>query len=454
MKIGKMSWVRHRAHAPGSQMKLTFWGTRGSIARAGPETRRFGGNTSCVSLESAAGTQIVLDCGTGGYGLARSLMANNHGKRGHLLFGHTHWDHIQGLPFFSPLFAPGNDWDIYGPRGIGRTTRDLLAGQMQYDYFPVELDELAAAVRYHDLVEGSFDIDDIKVTAQYLNHPSLTLAYRLEVDGITVVYSTDHEPRSALLALGKRVPAAGEDERHARFLEGADLLIHDAQYLAEEYEEKRGWGHSTVEYVVDTAEAVGVKNLALFHHDPARDDDDISAIEVAAQTRLRTGSRTAVFAAAEGHTIEMESAQPASSPRVHQMSAFSVPALSASSCSFLTHIPQAEEGRFVAAALEAEGLSHTRLRATTDVARQLDQVRPTAVLLSWVGPETLDLAKKISQTRSRQPAPLILVIAKTEEEMLVTEGLGAGIRDYFFLPTSNSYIRTWLRSWILRLSNG
>lgn len=436
-------------------MKLRFWGSRGSIARAGPETVRFGGNTSCVTLQSAAGTQIVLDCGTGGYGLARSLMANGGGKRGHLLFGHTHWDHIQGLPFFAPLFVPGNEWDIYGPRGIGRTTRDILAGQMQYDYFPMGLDDLGADLRYHDLVEGSFDIDDVKVTAQYLNHPALTLAYRLEVDGVTVVYSTDHEPRSALLALGKRVPAAGEDERHARFLEGADLVIHDAQYLAEEYEERRGWGHSTVEYVVDTAESAGVKNLALFHHDPSRTDEDIDAILELAHGRLRSNSQTAVFAAAEGQTIEMGTRQPAASlsaPRVHEVSALSRPNIVVSARSILTHIPHEKMDRLVVAALEAEGLQYAQVTDAREVVREIEQRDPAAVVLSWMGPETLDLARRIMQGKTMESPPAIVVVSEVEQEALMTQGPEAGIRDWLFMPFSSIYARTWLRSWLLRLS--
>jgi len=434
-------------------MKLRFWGSRGSIARAGPETVRYGGNTSCVTLESSAGTRIVLDCGTGGYGLAQHLMGAEGGsKRGHLLFGHTHWDHIQGLPFFAPLFVPGNEWDIYGPRGIGRTTRDLLAGQMQYDYFPVELDDLGAEVRYHDLVEGSFDIDDIKVTAQYLNHPALTLAYRLEVDGVTVVYSTDHEPRSALLALGKRVPAAGEDERHARFLENADLVIHDAQYLAEEYEQKRGWGHSTVEYVVDTAESANVRNLALFHHDPSRSDEDIDAILALAQGRLGHNANTEVFAAAEGQTFEMEAPQRPLSTRPPEISALSTPSAVVSARSVLVHVPQPDMGRTVVEALQAEGLEYAQVIDPARVPAETSARGPAAVVLGWTGPETLELSRRILATQSLDSAPVVVVVAEMEEEELSRLGPDAGVRDWLFMPFSSIYARTWLRSWLLRLS--
>ncbi|MET0880205.1 MAG: MBL fold metallo-hydrolase, partial [Acidimicrobiales bacterium] len=158
-------------------MQVTFWGTRGSIAKAGPSTLRFGGNTSCVEVRSDAGSIVVLDCGTGAHGLGEDIVARNGGEpmEGHLLIGHTHWDHIQGLPFFAPLFQPGSSWHIYGPRGLAGSLSEILAGQMQYAYFPVSIEQLTATVDYHDLIEGTFDIDDITVTSRYLNHPALTL---------------------------------------------------------------------------------------------------------------------------------------------------------------------------------------------------------------------------------------------------------------------------------------
>ena len=157
---------------------------------------------------------------------------------------------------------------------------------MQYTYFPVTLDQCGAKIRYHDLVEGTFDIDDIKVSTQYLNHPALTLGYRLEADGVTVVYACDHEPHSRMLASGHG-EITGQDRRHAEFVNRADLLIHDAQYTAEEYPAKVGWGHSTVEYVMKLGQYAEVKRVALTHHDPLRDDDAIDRLVASVRARLR-----------------------------------------------------------------------------------------------------------------------------------------------------------------------
>ena len=139
-------------------MLIRFWGTRGSIAKPGPSTVRYGGNTSCVELRSSRGTLVVLDCGTGAHGLGQALVASGPSPlHGHILIGHTHWDHIQGFPFFAPVFIPGNEWHIYGPRGVGSSLREALAGQMQSSYFPVKLNELGATLHYHDLVGNPRD---------------------------------------------------------------------------------------------------------------------------------------------------------------------------------------------------------------------------------------------------------------------------------------------------------
>ena len=163
-------------------MRVRFWGTRGSIPKSGPDVLRHGGNTACVEVRTDAGTLIVIDCGTGAHDLGRELVASDGaGRRGHLLISHTHWDHIQGLPFFAPLFSPGSRWDVYGPRGVRQSLQETLAGQMRSAYFPVALERLGADIRFHELVEGTLRIGDVRVATRYLNHPALTLGYRLEV---------------------------------------------------------------------------------------------------------------------------------------------------------------------------------------------------------------------------------------------------------------------------------
>ena len=253
-------------------MQVQFWGTRGSIPKPGPTTIHYGGNTLCHEIRTARGTLVIIDCGTGLHGLGLKLLSGGgRSLAGHILISHTHWDHIQGVPFFAPFFVPGNKWDIYGPKGLNQSLRDTLAGQMQHTYFPITPDAFGASIRYHDLLEGTFEIDDIKVTTQYLNHPALTLGYRLEADGATVVYCCDHEPFSRDVAEGRR-ELFGLDQQHADFIEGADLLIHDAQYTAAEYPSKAGWGHSSIEFVVKLAQHTKAKHVVLTHHDPLRTD--------------------------------------------------------------------------------------------------------------------------------------------------------------------------------------
>jgi phosphoribosyl 1,2-cyclic phosphodiesterase len=306
-------------------MRVQFWGTRGSIAKPGPSTARYGGNTSCIEVHSARGTLVIIDCGTGAHSLGQNLIsAGAKGLRGHILISHTHWDHIQGIPFFAPLFVPGNQWDIYGPKGLGQSLRETLAGQMQYTYFPVTPDQFEATIHYHDLVEGTFDIDDIKITTHYLNHPALTLGYRLEADGATIVYCSDHEPHSRSLA-GGQGDIAGQDLRHAEFINGADLLIHDAQYTAAEYPSKIGWGHSSAEYAVKLAQRAQVKRLALTHHDPLRDDEALDRVLAGIRDRLHTtASPLEVFAAVEGEIVEVQPSR--SKPSEHSVAEFSAAA--------------------------------------------------------------------------------------------------------------------------------
>jgi CheY-like chemotaxis protein/phosphoribosyl 1,2-cyclic phosphodiesterase len=295
-------------------VRVRFWGTRGSIATPGPTTVRFGGNTCCVEVVTDAGQRFILDCGTGARPLGIEMML--HGPKplhATILLSHTHWDHIQGFPFFAPLFIPGNEFTICAPEGVGGSLANVLSGQMEFTYFPVALDQLPSRIEYRDLSEGPHELHGVRVVAQYLNHPAICLGYRIEADGVSVAYLTDHEPFSETLWRADSEPGKIEsilhagDRRHAEFMQGVDLVIHDCQYTPEEYPAKKNWGHSTYSYVVELAAAAGVKELALIHHDPTHNDEKVFEIErLAREIAARTPNPPHVFCAYEGADMTVE----------------------------------------------------------------------------------------------------------------------------------------------------
>jgi CheY-like chemotaxis protein len=293
---------------------LRFWGTRGSIATPGPSTNQFGGNTSCVEVVSNSGARIIFDCGTGARTLGAHLMA--HAPKpieATILLSHTHWDHIQGFPFFAPLFVPANKFDVCGPKGANSSLPEVLSGQMEFTYFPVELAQLGAAIKYFDIGEGSHDMEDVRISTELLNHPAIALGYRIEADGASLLYLCDHEPYWEPLWHSDSEPGKIEsilhdgDKRHALFMQNADVVIHDAQYTPEEYPAKKNWGHSTYSYVTQLAAAAGVKRLFLTHHDPTHDDAFLEEIERKAQALARSiGSNLRVSCAREGYQESFE----------------------------------------------------------------------------------------------------------------------------------------------------
>jgi len=294
-------------------VRVTFWGTRGSIPAPGRATIRYGGNTSCVEVRSDNGTLVICDSGTGIRELGLHLMATSEPVRGHLLFSHTHWDHIQGWPFFTPALAKGNEFTLHAVASAQVSLETALANQMQYTYFPITLDEMNADITFEEIREGTFSIDGVKITPHRLNHTTDCLGFRIEADGRTLVYASDTEPHGfdgrAQRAKGGGIGpelAHEADRAFAEFVEGADLLVMDAQYTDAEYVEKRGWGHSTTNYATDVAVLGGVARMALFHHDPTHSDAAVDSIVKHARKRAAAyHSGVEIYGAAEGLSIPL-----------------------------------------------------------------------------------------------------------------------------------------------------
>lgn len=444
-------------------MLIRFWGTRGSLAKPGPGTIRYGGNTSCVEVRAADGTLIILDCGTGAHDLGQSLVTSGEqSKRGHLLLTHTHWDHIQGFPFFAPLFVPGNEWDVYAPQGLGRRLEDTLAGQMEYAYFPVTLGQLGATIRYHELGEGSFDLGAVRVTARYLNHPGLALGYRLEAGGVAMVYATDHEPhsrhQSEVADAAQARPVHPEDQRHVEFLAGADLVIHDAQYTLEEYPSKLTWGHTPAELAVDFALAAGVKRLALFHHDPLRNDAAVDRLVETCRQRAATGALD-VFAAAEGQIMELAEREAPTPPVARQADAAigDVAGTAHASMTILLVDDDPDIVRLLIMTLRPEGyrlLSASDGDAALEIARA---ERPDLLLLDWnmPGRDGLEVCRALraeSDPRLRN-VPVVLLTAQVGAEATAA-GFAAGVTDYVTKPFKPTHIRSRVHAWLQRSRAG
>ncbi|MCC6177691.1 MAG: MBL fold metallo-hydrolase [Chloroflexi bacterium] len=297
-------------------MRVKFWGTRGSIPSPGPRTIRYGGNCACVEIRTSDDDLFIIDAGTGIRELGLSLVAQQP-IDAHILLSHTHWDHISGFPFFPPAFVPDNRLTIYAARNIDKRLEDVMAGQMEYTYFPVTLNDLPADIRYRELLEESFAVAGARISTHYLNHTSICMGYRIEADGRSLAYVSDHEPYGLALfgtdppperigrGLRDGVVHVG-DRRLIEWIAGADLVIQDTQYMPNEYPKKIGWGHGSADYVTDVALLAGAKQLALFHHDPLHDDTMIDEIVAYCQNRVtEAGGTLEVFGAAEGQELEL-----------------------------------------------------------------------------------------------------------------------------------------------------
>ncbi len=439
-------------------MRVRFWGTRGSIAKPGRATLRYGGNTSCVEVRTSDGTLVVLDCGTGAHGLGHALMAEHDGPiRGYLLVGHTHLDHIQGLPFFAPLFIPGNTWDIYAPSGRYQQLEASLAGLMAYEYSPIALETLHADVRFHDLREGVFELGSIRVTAQYLNHPALTLGYRLEADGVTLVYATDHEPHALhpLEAARETTPIHPEDQRHVQFLQGADLVIHDAQYTLDDFPAKMGWGHTPMEQAVDYVRLAGAKQLALFHHDPNRHDKAIDRLCKRAKTRAALDAYAPqVFAAAEGQVIELSQASNPSPPSMAPAVSALLPPSSQGPCTVLLVDNNPNMVGLLETALQAEGVDMLTATDEKSALRLAGQEHPALILLGMTCPggDGLALCRRLRTGANAREShvPILMLGGERLEKTDVIEAFAAGATDYLASPLKLTLLRSRIRAWLLR----
>jgi phosphoribosyl 1,2-cyclic phosphodiesterase len=431
-------------------MLVRFWGTRGSIATPGQGTIRYGGNTSCVEITSDAGDIILIDAGTGAHALGKALTEQGRARRGHILISHTHWDHIQGLPFFAPLFAAGNEWHIYGPRALSQSLRDVLAGQMDYAYFPVALNAFAANVQFHEVVEGGFAIGDVRVTTQYLNHPALTVGYRLEADGASVVYASDHEPHSPHAGEGRADEAESGDLAHVEFLRDADLVIHDAQYTASEYPGKLGWGHSTIEYAVDVAVAANVRQLALYHHDPARTDEAVDKlIEAARQRAASLGADLIVTGAAEGGTIELRGAANANKLSAFVPSGLVKPATNVSDEPMLIAGVAANDRTLLLAAAEADGISNVAEVSIDKLKTAVKQGHPSVIVLGDAGGvDPVKLCAELRALGGDDDLPIIVIA--DQSGVPADTGEAAGVTDWMTRPFSLQYARSRLRAWMMR----
>lgn len=283
------------------KMDLSFWGVRGTLPVPGEKSVRYGGNTSCVTIEFSCGDFLIFDAGSGIKELSNWMMSLGQKKiEAKIFISHPHWDHINALPFFVPLYIQGNIFEVFGPRHDDITVHQLISAQMDGVYFPITIQEFASSVTFRDLHEEELEFDGITIKTMLLHHPGQCLGYRIEYKGRSICYITDNE-----LFLE-------DDEEHydsfyvrrlAKFIEGCDALITDSTYTDEEYANgKVGWGHSCISQVIDLADRANVKTLYLFHHDPDQTDDDIDAKLATARKLLEERGSSVVCEAPTDHT--------------------------------------------------------------------------------------------------------------------------------------------------------
>ncbi len=253
-------------------MLIRCWGSRGSIAVSGKEYIRYGGDTTCIEVVSNAGDLIIIDAGTGIRPLGNLLVEERRNKKINLLLTHAHWDHLSGFPFFKPIYRKDTELKVYGPQPTQVSLKSIISKTMSSPYFPIELEDINASISFLGMGHKDYTVGSVSITTIPLSHPNQGVGYRLEEDGKTFVFLTDNE-------LSYKHPTGVEYKDYVKFSEGADLLMHDAEFSHEEYRRTKKWGHSVYNDTVKLALDSNVKTLGLFHHNQERTDKEVDAIE-------------------------------------------------------------------------------------------------------------------------------------------------------------------------------
>jgi len=291
-------------------MKIKIWGCRGSIATPGPSTVKYGGNTTCYEIKSSTGERLIIDAGTGIRELGNSVLGEMP-LDAHIIFSHTHYDHVIGYPFFVPFYVPGNHFKVYGPALFNKSFRSVMTDLLSYSFFPVRLDEMAGTTKFYDMKEETVEMGSFSVQAVYANHPVTTLAYRITCDGKSIIFTGDTEPYFNHLDGEADVDPddfeevcdiiAEQNNKWLKFLKDADLVLYDAQYTEEEYPKFKGWGHTSMNVAVNNCLKANVKKVLLTHHEPRRTDAQIDALEEAWKEKMKDAPIALEFAQ-EGKT--------------------------------------------------------------------------------------------------------------------------------------------------------
>jgi phosphoribosyl 1,2-cyclic phosphodiesterase len=300
---------------------LKFWGVRGSIPTPGKTTLRYGGNTPCIELKFSKGPHFILDAGTGIRELGKKMIKNNSGQHSYIFISHFHWDHIQGLPFFRPAFDDKNTLVILGADDVTNKLPDIISFQMDPKFFPISIEDMKAKIEFRSIKEEQFAIDGVEIETIFLNHPGYALGFGFNYNNKKIVYISDNEPfqangdqfdnkiqkpEDAQLNEAFDRFIENKEEKLINFCSGADVLIHDSQFLPKEYEEKKMWGHSPFNYSVELAIKSNSRLLVLFHHDPDHDDNTIDKILKLSEKIIHSSSKKIkCLAAKEGLSINI-----------------------------------------------------------------------------------------------------------------------------------------------------